>query len=185
MGNFYPIDIKGLTNHKLIYEKEFKIKCDEEIGLDGMYLLLDDLKLSEHEVIDGIDFLFCFNECDNISCDKQRIKIEDDILKIHIIGFAYWGGVVEFLKIIYDDFTEEDVEVPFLDWSKNISNTWTIILNKRNISTCKTTKTYGVEEHVVNLHHITCELSSGKKVKEIVLPNNMLTHVFAITIEKN
>lgn len=184
MGKFCPINLSLYFNHKLIYKENPKVKGDEILGLDGRYILSNDFDVDEHPVVDGVDFLFNYGRYDNVSCDSQRIKIESNAEKLHIIGFAYWGSVNEYLKIIFDDLTYENVKVPFLDWSHNSAKTyWSDFWNIRKFSTWKTVKTSGTEKCLVNFHHIVCELKNRKRIKEIILPNNILTHIFAITLE--
>ncbi len=184
MNVFQPIDLKPYCNHKLIYTQQPKgNEGDADEGIDGTYILEKDLKFKGEDCIDEIDFRFSWGRYDNVVCERQSIAIDAEATKLHVVGFAYWGDTNEYLKIIFDDLSEELVKVPFIDWSHKVyrsfqSATWF----GKNITTPKIVISSGKSIHLIHFHHTVSELA-GKKIKEIILPDNMFIHIFAITLE--
>ena len=86
--------------------------------------------------------------------------------------------------MIYDDLSEENVKVPFIDWSRAMTGDFMIDdWYGNNVATVKTVITSGALIHLAHFHHAVCELTKQKRIKEIVLPDNMFAHIFAITLE--
>ena len=184
MSRFIPINLKPFCNHKMVYTKLPKEKAGQEFGLDNICILRSDVKLKEHDILDGVEFCFDFGKLDNVICTSQKITVNALATTIHFIGFAYWGDVNEYIKITYDDLSEEIVRVPFIDWAHMAhSEPWSTEWYGENISTVRTVITSGALTHLAYFHHITCEIGQQKNIKEILLPDNMFTHIFAITLE--
>ena len=185
MSVFQTIDLKPYCNHRLIYAQQLKASgCDADEGIDGTYVLKKDLKFNKEDCMDGVDFLFSEGEYDNVVCERQRIEINAGGTKLHVVAFAYWGDTNEYFKIVFDDLSEELVKVPFVDWShkfyRSFQNT---IWAGENVTTPSIVISSGKLIHLIHFHHTVTELS-GKKIKEIILPDNMFIHIFAITLEK-
>ncbi|MFR2461987.1 MAG: hypothetical protein ACLTAN_09065 [Christensenellaceae bacterium] len=187
MNRFVTVNLDKYYNHKIIYRQEPKEKIGKEIGLDNVFILRSDIKLNEHQVLDEVDFDFCFKKFDNVVCDRQRIQInaQAQVSKIHFVAFSYWGDTNEYFKLIYDDLSEENIRVPFTDWSHMAYGCIDVSFNyDGKTTTIRKFITTGAWKHLAYLHHITCETAQRKTVKEIVLPDNMFIHIFAITLEK-
>ena len=182
MKHFIPLDIKEYCNHRLIYN-ELPSKAEIEFGLDNICILESDFKFKAQDVVENVEFKFCLGVFDNIVCDSQKIKINAVAKRIHLLCFGYWGDTNEPFKIIYEDLSEEIVWIPFIDWahmaycdSRNIA--W-----RGNVSTEQAGVTSGALSHPVYFHYYTCQLTQNKIVKEIILPDNIFTHIFAMTLE--
>lgn len=164
------IDLTKHYNHKFIYSKECSI---ESRGLDGTYILAKDIK----------DKLEIITRLDNISCDSQVVDVNCITSKLHILGFAYWGSTNEFIDIVYDDEVVK-VKVPFIDWVQPAKDNYeTRSWFGSNIKSVKAVKTYGELNHTIYFHESTITLDSTKLIKQILLPDNFLIHIFKITIE--
>ena len=102
MNRFVTVNLDKYYNHKIIYRQEPKEKIGKEIGLDNVFILRSDIKLNEHQVLDEVDFDFCFKKFDNVVCDRQRIQInaQAQVSKIHFVAFSYWGDTNEYFKLI-------------------------------------------------------------------------------------
>ena len=184
MKRFFLIDLKEYYNHKMVYEQLPKENVEQEFGLDNTCILKSDVKLEEHDTLDDIEFGFSFGQFDNVVCDRQKIEINATATKLHLIGFSYWGDTTEHFKVIYEDLSEEIIWVPFIDWShKSYNALRNIAWNEKNLSTARTVITSGVLTNLAYFHHVICEIKKGKIIKQIVLPNNIFTHIFAITLE--
>lgn len=184
MEKFNPIDIRKYLNHKLIYSKLPQGEFGEEIGLDNTYILSSNIKFSSKEILDNVCFCFSFGRFDNIVCNGQTITLNEIATKIHFIGFAYWGDTNEFFKVVYEDLSVEMIKVPFIDWSHLPNNDKeSINWYGENISRVKSVITSGEDVTLINIHHMYCEINKNKKIKEIIFPENMFTHIFAMTLE--
>jgi hypothetical protein len=184
MSRFIPIDLTEYCNHRLIYNRLPEENAEKEFGLDNICILKSDAKLKKEDVYEGVNFEFCFGRSDNIVCDRQRITVNEKASKLHIICFGYWGDTNEYFKVIYDDLSEENVKVPFIDWSRSMTGDFMIDdWYGSNVATVKTVITSGALIHLAHFHHAVCELTKQKRIKEIVLPDNMFAHIFAITLE--
>ena len=181
--SYFPVDLKPYFNHKLFYTEVPKSK-KEEFGLDNICILRNDIKLKEQDTLENVKFCFCFGQYDNVVCDRQKIMLNAFATRVHLISFAYWGDTNEFFKIVYEDLSEENLRVPFIDWSHEpykdfIGINW----YGKNTSTARIVTTSGADKHPAYFHHTVCEIRQRKIIKEIILPDNMLTHIFAMTLE--
>lgn len=184
MSCFNLINLREHYNHRMVYRQLPKENAKKEFGLDNICILKSDVKLKEQDVLEGVEFCFNFGQFDNVVCDRQKIAINTIASKMHLIGFAYWGDTNEYFKVIYDDLSEEIIRVPFIDWShKPYSDQKNTDWYGKNTSTVRTVITSGASTHLAHFHHVTCEIKQRKIIKEIVLPDNMFTHIFAMTLE--
>ena len=164
------IDLTKHYNHKFIYREDVE---SETRGLDGTYILAKDVK----------EKLEVTTRLDNISCDSQVIELNYAASKLHILGFAYWGSTNEFIDIIYEDEVKR-VKVPFIDWVQPSKDNYETRSWFKDIKTVMKVNSCGVLHHTVYFHESTIELDSTKLIKQIVLPDNFLIHIFKITIEE-
>ncbi len=187
MNSFFLLDLHEYCNHKLIYGREPKsIKDKADVGLDNIYILKSLLKINEKEAFNGIEFNFTLGQYDNIVCEGQSIPVETRGEKLHIIGFAYWGDINEYFRVVYEDGEADFLKIPFIDWSHPVrKNFYDVALYGKNIETVKKVPSSGAEMHFIHFHHSVSKLQGNKKIKEIILPDNMFIHIFAMTIEKN
>lgn len=184
MKNFKSLDISKLCNHKLIYEE---LPEKGEYGLDGICILKEDFKLKDKTLLDGVKFDFYLGEtADNVISEGQEIEINEKAEKLHFLGFAYWGDASEGMKIEYGDGEEETKEIAFVDWSwKAEDSIETQILKKEGeIRTAEICLSSGQLVHPVYIHHYECKINGDKRIRKIVLPDNMFMHIFAMTLEK-
>ena len=181
--NQRPLNLCGFCNHKLVYD--LMPDTQTEIGLDNIYIQRQDLRWNTLEQIDGTCFRFNFGSFDNVVCDSQIIPIGEKIKKLHVIGFAYWGDTNEMFQIKYFDGSVERYNIPFIDWSHravdNVNNAY--IFQGKQIYTPKIVISSGALVHTIHIHHCICNLEVDKVIKEIVFPDNMFIHIFAVTIE--
>ena len=177
------IDISKYCNHKLIYEN--LPEGESYFGLDNICILKQDF-LSKYKTLKQGDlYNYCLGNQDNIACDGQRIFIGSKVKRWHFIGFAYWGDVNEIINVIFDDDTEDWIDIAFIEWSRLfVHGPWSGNLTHDNkIENVRVAVTAGDMIHLVYFHDCVCEFSKEKTVKEIILPNNILVHIFALTIE--
>ena len=161
------IDISLYCNHRLIYKK---IPEKESYGLDNICVLEQDFLRKNNTDKHGSVCDYCLGDYDNIVCDEQTIFIGSIVKKWHFIGFAYWGDVKELIKIIFDDDTEDWLEIAFIDWSHffvhDIGNS--NFAGNNQIENVLTAITSGNMVHLAYLHDCICEFCKEKTVKEII-----------------
>lgn len=181
--NYHKINLDKYNNHKFIYTS--KPNSKKEVGLDGTYILKQDLNYQIEEKIENIEFTFSFQRFDNIQCNKQRIQINKKARYLHIIGFSYWGSTNEFFEIIYQDGSSELIKVPFIDWLLKAANNYeTIGWYGTNNTTVKQVLSKGSQINLINFHHSINKINNSKIIKEIILPDNFLIHIFGLTLEE-
>lgn len=183
--SFKKIDLADLCNHKLIYYGSPNPK--REAGLDNIYIIKDVFLAAQRaSVKSSVDVVFDyqFGMYDNIQCEGQRIRLNLYAEKIHLVGFAYWGDSYENVGIVYEDGTRDWCEVLFVDWSHPFDRG--LDLGQKEMSRVEdlfALTSSGALTHLIYVHDCICELNKHKSVKEIVLPDNMLIHLFAVTVE--
>lgn len=177
------INLSKFYNHKLFYDSI--PNGEKTFGLDNICILKQNYIENKKILTQKVNIDFCSNDYDNVICNKQKVLIESKVHRWHFIGFAYWGNVSELFRVIYIDETEEIIEVTFADWSRpyaqdlleNTEGSFNIVEDVLNVESS------GEKTHLVHFHDSIFESHNEKIVKEIVLPNNLLVHIFALTIE--
>lgn len=184
MTKFKMLDISELCNHKLIYEE---LPEKGEYGLDGICILKEDFKPKDKTLLDGVEFDFYLGKtADNIVCEGQEIEINEKAEKLHFLGFAYWGDASEGMKIEYGDGEEETKEIAFVDWARKAEDSieMQILKKEGEIRTAEICLSSGRLVHPVYIHHYEGKMNGNKKIRKIVLPDNMFMHIFAVTLEE-
>ena len=184
MKRYSMIDLTLHNNHKLVYTKVPEETGKEEFGMDNICILKSDLKMNKEEMFSNVNFKFNFGKYDNVVCNRQSILIGEFATKVHIIGFAYWGDTNEYIKIVYEDGSEEFQKLTFVDWSHEATNNFSgRYWHGNNVNTVKIVISSGAMAHLIHFHHITCKCTKNQAIKEVVLPDNMFIHIFAMTLE--
>ena len=182
--SFYKVELKEHFNHRLFYEKPVSLTNDE-IGLENSYILMENNNLLNKSNFNNVDFFCEFGDNDNIVCLGQTLTINKKAKRIHLLAISTWIDTVEFFDIVYDDKTVERIKIPFLNWIE-ISGTNCELYyyeKEENVTTVSQTVTTGYFKRIVCFHHSYANLNANKKIKKIVLPDNLLIHIFAITLE--
>lgn len=177
------INLGNYCNHKLFYEN---IPEDgKPFGLDNICVLkqnyIDQAKSLNRNVL----YDCCLGELDNVICNLQTVLIKSKVKKWHFLGFAYWGDVNELFRVLYADGTEDIIEVAFDDWAcPHILDLYEKSDNCDNmVEDVFTVVSTGKMIHPIYFHDSIVKSHNDKIVKGIIFPNNILVHIFAITIE--
>ncbi len=182
------IDIEKYCNHKFIYEK--KPDKREKFGVDDICMIKDiflstqKLNINEEEAF--FYYILKANGMDNILCEGQTIKLNLPAKRIHLAGFVNWGDINENIKIVFSDDSHQIKKVAFIDWSHPFEKYyfWQYPdLDKADVKDLFSTVAYGDFCGAMYFHDSICKLDTDKTIKEIILPNNMFIHIFAITLE--
>ena len=182
MSKFKKIEIGTYFNHRLFYPEE-QLK-DADVGLDKIIIIDSNNKIRNHDIIDGIPFIFGYGKYDNLECGGQIIEINEHVKNLHIIGFYYWGDSEEIIRIIYNDGEQEGIGVPFINWGLKSKYDWRIeCLGRELVKSSLPMMASGSYCGTVFFHHICIPLGKNKKVEKIVLPEDFMVHILAITIE--
>ena len=181
MKRHKALDMSGLFNHKLIYNK---LPKSGEYGLDNICILKEDFKLDGERLIDGVRFNFCVGEqTDNMICSGQSLAVNEAADKLYFAGFAYWGDSCEKFEIVYEDGETENAEIALLDWSHGMQEG----IRMRFFTRSGSLKTAGIcissgrLIHLVYFHRFEYIVKKGKKIIEIIFPDNMFIHIFSTT----
>ena len=78
------------------------------------------------------------------------------------------------------------LKIGMADWSYSVDSQIYIreFFKDEDISTAKIVLSSGRLSHLVYFHLFSCEVRADKQIREIVLPDNMFMHIFAITLER-
>lgn len=182
MGEIKQVDLSNVVNNKITYGKNDIV--DEFSGLDGNYIDRDILARIWESAV-GKFFILNDGFYDNIECDGQTLQIDQYIKKLYFLGFFFWGKNTERIIVEFEDGVKEIISVTFEDWTVASSDDKSIFkeYSDGKYNTLFATTTKGNMIHIVNFHYTRCNLKHIAKVKNIVLPQNMFMHIFAITIE--
>lgn len=182
MGEIKQVDLSSVVNRKMSYCANDVI--DEFSGLDGNYIDRDILTRIWNSTI-GNFFIFNDGFYDNIECDGQTLSIDGYAKKIYFLGFFAWGKNTERIMVEFEDGVREIISVTFEDCTITSNDNESLFneYSDREYKTLFATITKGNIIHMVNFHYVRCDLKHTAKVKNIVLPQNMFMHIFAITIE--
>ena len=83
-----------------------------------------------------------------------------------------------------DDGEIEYINISFIDWAHKAERYGAISSLKDNIKTARQVISSGVKTHLIFFHHTILDMNNKRKaIKQIILPDNFLIHIFAITLE--
>lgn len=174
---------KEQHNHQIVYDEV--TDNIHELGLDYIYILKQNMNIKSEDLIDGIEFNFNWCGKDNIVCERQHISVTNvKACKMHIVGFSYWGDANEIFQIVYENGEIEYINISFIDWAHKAERYGAISSLKDNINTARQIISSGAKIHLIFFHHSVLSINNRRKeIKEIILPDNFLIHIFAITLE--
>ena len=183
MSDFIKINLVSLVNHKLVYD--LLPTEEKEFGLDKNCILKEDFKFKGEETINGAEFRFITGNYDNMSCEGQRLEVGMAAEKLHVIGFGYWGDICENLKVVYDDGSSEIIQIVLPDWSHSEKDDamTQFLCREKEIRNAKIVLSSGRLKHLIYFHHFACGLDKNKIIKELIFPDNMFMHIFALSLE--
>ncbi len=184
MKIYKKLNLAPLMNHRLVYEE--LPGADEEFGLDNICILQENFKYKAQEKINGAEFKIETGNYDNMVSERQRLEVNDSADRLHILGFGYWGDAQENLKIVYGDGEKQDVGIALLDWSHGkIEDSFAKgFFEKYELLPAGAMLSTGRLIHAIYFHHCISEVESGKTIREIIFPDNMFMHIFAVTLEQ-
>ena len=182
---FYKVDLKKHFNHQLFYDEVIS-EFQNEIGLENSYILKENNTLLKKDNFAGIEFKLEFDGNDNVICNKQILDVNCKASKIHFLAISTWIDTIEYFKVIYEDESVENIQVPFLNWTEKTGSNCELYyyVEKDKIKTVSQTIATGAFSRLVYFHYSYALLNNNKIIKQIVLPDNLLIHIFAITLEK-
>ncbi|MCP3781451.1 hypothetical protein [Paenibacillus sp. MZ03-122A] len=181
---YTTLDISKHFNNKGFIKKSIKNNVEINANLTGLgeFFILDQEISNCELIVNNISFIIPdFSEhLDNISCDGQKISIDNKVKKIKILGCAEWGSILALFKVNYDDDSTENIEIMFTDLSCEpmygeeialIGSTGEIINNE----------IINVQDRAfINIASLT--LNGEKTVESIIIPKNKNFHILSITV---
>jgi len=184
---FTTIPLKKIVNHKIVY---LAVPTDSDFGLDKICILKEHfIKANKKVVLNDIEYKFCWtNQFDNVQCENQEVAVsKNQYNEIHFIGFTYWGDNHIFFKLIFSDGTHECAKIFFPDWGhpmENINNG--LGSESATRAKCRLADVFissGRGKVLLNIYQFSYKIESKKQLTKIMFPDNIMTHIFAITLE--
>ena len=198
MGNVYKIDLRKYFNAKMIGELSL-IESGEfqNVGASDTMIVPNSFTLANEaygEIFDApehrigaYDGLICQGQrIENLSCEGERI---------YLLGFSEWINSNEVLALEYEDgavekcrFTMEQSN--YFQKKKKWSGEATKIMHKYiyiEIGECDEAFWFDRYDAGVSISRqamcvSVCELKEKKQIKSIILPDNELMHLFAVSV---
>lgn len=184
--SFYQVNLAACLNHRMVYEGEVS---SPNAGLEGLYTIRNRFYEGNlHPLVNGIPFALSAGEFDNVSACGQVVPVNQRVTRIHVLGFSYWGSFNELLVLQCADGTSAEAEIILLDLSTqdkletnllycHFYNCYDHLLDGGRFPT------FGTVQISASCHHSVCTLPEPLELAEIVLPENPLMHILAITVE--
>ena len=128
---------------------------------------------------------------DNMNCADQVIEIDDLFCdRIVILGTCCWGIYKEQFELRFSDGTIEYADAKFYDWywpaEPAIKASFDLEAKEfsdYNHIFAKFVKRDNEKEYCFMYYYKTDLKIKGRKLKQIVFPDNMFMNIFAITLE--
>ena len=131
------------------------------------------------------DFSKIKDKC--ILANRQELEINEKVNKIAIAGSSLQYALIDKIKIIYEEGYYEYKTIKFSDytWDINRSINWMFGKQKNDYrnNAIVLHEDYNYEMEVLNyIYQYEIELKVDRVIKQIVLPQNELLLIFALTI---
>lgn len=174
-----------LTNY---FNTTFLYKSITDINDNDLFTLYDydrfpRKKLKNNDI--EFDFSTIKDKC--ILANRQELKLNEKVDKIAIAGSSLLCAIKDKIKIIYEDDSYEYKIIRLDDYTYNINKTIKWMYGKQrkeheNFSIILN-EDYNYKEEKLNfIYYDVIEVNDNKKIKSIILPNNELLMIFAITL---
>lgn len=187
------LDLKPCFNDRMVYPDDVVLDENKFIGLHNFIIYESNFRFGEIEN-NGIFANFERNSCGNhlILCEGQRIRADHVCNKIHFFGFNSWCMFMDKF-IIRTNAGDIPVNIGFSDvgWDVKSVNDTRLEADRRYYDgygdvfmTCE--GYHGVRDQQLSAltYCKSVELGGNRYVEEIVLPDNSLMYIAAITLEQ-
>lgn len=192
MGMTY-LDLKPYFNLKMVYPDNTTFVPGESIGIHNLIVEERNYLFGETKK-DGRQALFEKNDKGDhlINCAAQKIRAERCCDRVHVFGFNTWG-IFQDRILIESDGGFHPYTIGFSDvkWNVKSENRKRLAADRRYYAefgdVYKTYKGFHAEcddSATVFMYCKTIELESETYIKKIILPDNPLMYISAITLEK-
>lgn len=176
------VDLNHLFNDKAFINIEKDIFGN--FGMIGKAFLIDQVIMNNELKLGDIKFNMCQaykKEYDNVSCMGQEIVADVDPYEgIAILGCAEWGNFVDYLVLIYDDGSKQEVRVEFSDWAFPPVYSDYLVYEGNQVDLTKNNPI--INGYKANLFAQVYQMNSSKRLMKIILPTCPNIHVFAISL---
>ena len=176
------IDLTNYFNTTFLYKSITDIKDNDLFTLYD-YDRFPRKKIKNNDI--EFDFSTIKDKC--ILANKQELETNDNAHKIAIAGSSLLCVIKDKIKIIYDDMSYEYKTIKLDDYSYNSNRAIKWMYGKQrkeyeNFSLILN-EDYNYKEEKLNfIYYSVIEVNDNKKIKSIILPNNELLMIFAITL---
>lgn len=189
---FECVNIDNYFNNRVVYDPN---KRDEIVGIDGdAYIDKTFPKMNAiSKTDDNVPIHFAKTEKgDNIIAQNQTIEIKQGTYtKAYFFGFMHWGAKYDYVKFRFSNGCEIKKKVWFYDWNNPADeaiDSGRLIDGfdrVKKICKCVGISKYGLGvKGAVYVYSYDVDLPRNAELIEIILPDNMFMHIFAITLKK-
>ena len=183
----YFVDLKPYFNFRMAYPKDTDLSETDYIGVHNYFYFQEDIEygiIGNHEVTVNIERT---DDFDCVECNNQIICLDSiPAKKIILAGACGWGQFRENFKFVFADRSVCCASVFLGDWAwpPKIWIKGSMETEGRDLE-CSTLKEYKRRDGPACIYYKIIELPDIKKIKQIILPDNICMYIFGITLEAN
>lgn len=195
----YFVDLKPCFNSRMVYPKNYKVTDGKYIGINNHFFTEENFKFGE---ISKAGVFACFERnkklLDNIEPESQIIEIpEIPCDRISVFGYGSWGFYKEKIKLLFSDGSIDYAKVSLYYVLGNIQYTIGVSYFGERKMYSEYENVFGqykgvshadgkVQEKDFSIYYCITELEiKGRKLRQIVLPDNICVNIMAITLESD
>ncbi|HEX3048878.1 MAG TPA: amino acid adenylation domain-containing protein, partial [Bacillota bacterium] len=176
-------DLTPFFNNKAFGEG-ISVECPADLTGTGIYFLKKNIPSHDIWKIGAMEFKFPDLEhqvYDNVSCNGQRIQIENEgQQKLMILGCSEWGSFSDNLAIHYVDGRSEALQVKFSDWLYKPMFGEALAWEGKAVEKIGSSAQLRGGKVYLSAHQYDLQLRS--KIDYIQLPDCPGMHIFAISL---
>lgn len=179
------IDLKSFFNKRHVYP------ASTEFDILNPYYVEEQFRFGEIES-NGVFAYIDRNaeKLDSMNCLKQTVEINDlPCDSIVFIGTCCWGYYKEEFKLKFSDGSTGCAKAVFFDWYWSVEDTIKVAigldaeeLSEYNHVFRKQIKRDDKKDYCFIYYYKTDFKIKGRKLRQIIFPDNMFMNIFAITV---
>jgi len=181
MKKYYPLDLEGYLDHKMLVSDPGAISgdcgvmgfagCDKRFAGGRKDRYIKKIRFSMYGAEDRYD---------NVVCRGQKIEFERNTFsRIAIIGFSEIGSYCETVRCLEPEGKYKDISVHFYHMFENLEMLYELdYCESCDVAYELKTNSYGMINYFISEADVDGELTG------IVLPDNDEIHISAITLIK-
>lgn len=181
---YLPLDLHEICNRRFVYDE---VPGDDgDYGIEDLIVLKSSYPDSGEIYLNGVPFNYILGANDHIECAAQKIHIGGFIKKLHMVCFAYFGSTYDYLTVKYMDGSVKKEAVLMADWTILPGGISEFLISRtENCAVQKGIKLIldGKSQLICHAHHVIVSFQNPGGIEDILLPDNQMLYVFAVTAE--